>query len=175
MRALGRYALRAQAAVERWFSYGSAIVLGALFLLTAADVILRYLFNSPIVGAYELTGYLLLVTICLSFAYLQGKRGHIALEFIVSRLPLKSRLVIDIFALHIGLVLFATLTYRSWLAACTSWMMKEFSPGIAAFPMYPFRLVVPLGAGLICLRLVMDIVHQLACLVDLASVPTGRK
>jgi len=159
-------------AVERWLSYGSAIILGVLFLLTATDVILRYLFNCPMSGVYELTGYLLLAIICLSIAYLQGKRGHIALEFLVSRLPPKPRLALDIFALHIGLMLFAALAYRSWLAAWTSWMMKEFSPGIAAFPMYPFRFLVPLGAGLMCLRLVMDIVHQLACLMGLASIPT---
>ena len=169
VRQLGRNVLTVQAAAERWLSYGSAVILAVLIVLAATDVIMRYMFNDPIDAAYELTGFLLLGFIVLSFAYVQGKRGHIALTFIVDRLQPTPRLALDIFALGVGLLLFAAMTYMGWLRALESWEIREFSSGLVELPMYPARFLLAIGASLMCLRLILDITRQFARLPGLAS------
>lgn len=158
-----------QTAAERWLSYGSAGLLSVLMLLTAGDVVMRYVFNNPIAGAYEITGILLLAVICISFAYVQGMRGHIALDFLPNRLRPRPRLVLDIFALAVGLLLFAAMTYRGWLSAWDSWTLREFSAGLVEFPVYPARFLLAIAAGVMCLRLILDITRQFARLMGSAS------
>ena len=46
------------------------VTLFAMMCLTTVDAVLRYLFNSPITGAYEITEkYLMLTTIFLGMSY----------------------------------------------------------------------------------------------------------
>ena len=161
--------LTVQSAAERWLSYGSAGILSVLLLLAAGDVIMRYIFNNPIDAAFELTGFLLLGFIVLSFAYVQGRRGHIALTFIVDRLRPTPRLALDIFALGVGLLLFAAMTYMGWSRALESWTIREFSPGLVELPVYPARFLLAIGASLMSVRLILDIVSQLARLLGSAS------
>jgi TRAP-type C4-dicarboxylate transport system permease small subunit len=158
-----------QSKVETGLSYSSAVLLAVLMSLTSADVLLRYLFNSPIQGAYELTGFLLLGTICLGFACVQGKRGHIALTFLVDKLPPRVQLVLDIVALFIGLLLFGAMTYRGGSAAWESLKIKEFSPGLVEFPVYPARFALALGAGIMSIRLVLDIFSQIVRFLETGS------
>jgi len=169
VRQLGRYVLTVQAAAERWLSYGSAVILCVLTLLAAGDVIMRYIFNNPIDAAFELTGFLLLGFIVLSFAYVQGKRGHIALTFIVDRLQPTPRLALDIFALGIGLLLFAAMTYMGWFRALESWEIGEFSSGLVELPVYPAKFLLAIGASLMFFRLILDFISQLARLPGLTS------
>jgi len=70
-------------------------VLFLLMLLTSADVLLRYLFNSPITGTFELTELTMIVTIFFALSYTASRGGHIRVELIVDRLNRRSQAVID--------------------------------------------------------------------------------
>ena len=60
---------RATHGVARWINGAGIAVLAAMMTLTAADVCLRYLFNRPIMGAYELNEFMMAVFVGFSFAY----------------------------------------------------------------------------------------------------------
>ena len=138
------------------------MLLAALMFLTAADVIMRYLLNSPITGAYELTGFLLLGTICIGFAYVHGKGANIALTMLVERLPQRFQLVCEGVGIFVGLVVFGAIAYTGWFTAWESYTIREFSTGLVEFPVYPVRFVLTVGAGLMCLRLIIDIIFKIA-------------
>ena len=138
------------------------MLLAVLMFLTATDVILRYLFNSPITGAYELTGFMLLGTVCIGFAYVQGQKANIALTMLVDKLPQRFQLLCEAFGIFVGLVVFGAITYTGWFAAWESLSITEFSTGLVEFPVYPVRFVLLVGAGLMCLRLIMDIAFKIA-------------
>ena len=80
--------------LEKWLALGERLLIlagafatFAMMCLTSADAISRYLFNSPIVGAYEITEKYLMVAavfLGLSFAYRGG--GFIRVTFLVDRL-----------------------------------------------------------------------------------------
>ena len=71
--------------VARWINGAGIAVLAAMMTLTAADVCLRYLFNRPIMGAYELNEFMMAVLVGLSFAYTAIHKEHVGIEFLVER------------------------------------------------------------------------------------------
>ena len=80
--------------LDRWERRISGILEGTITLffaiilvLTVLLVILRYLFNSSIMGGNELMGYLFIYTTALGAAVAIGKGEHIQISFFVEHLP----------------------------------------------------------------------------------------
>ncbi|UCG64349.1 MAG: TRAP transporter small permease, partial [Deltaproteobacteria bacterium] len=61
----------------------------AMMFLTATDVILRYIFNRPISGAYEVIEYMMAILIPFGLAYCALQGGHVSVDLLVSRFPKK--------------------------------------------------------------------------------------
>lgn len=71
----------------------------AMMCLTSADALSRYLFNSPILGALEITEkYLMVASIFLALSYAYRGGLFIRVTFLVDRLSGNVRLAADYFA-----------------------------------------------------------------------------
>ena len=74
---------------ERVLVYAGVVAMLAMMCLTSADALSRYLFNRPILGAYELTEkYLMVAAIFLGLSYAYRGGMFIRVTFLVDRLPL---------------------------------------------------------------------------------------
>ena len=65
----------------------SVFALGALMFLGAIDVIGRYVFNYPIMGALEISQILLAALVFFGLAYTQMGRKHITVGLAYAKLP----------------------------------------------------------------------------------------
>ena len=65
----------------------ASAILFALMVLTFADVVLRYLFNRPIRGGFELTELALLVLIFAGLPLVSHADEHVTMDFIDRMLP----------------------------------------------------------------------------------------
>jgi TRAP-type C4-dicarboxylate transport system permease small subunit len=74
----------------------SLVALVVMMLITSADVILRYLFDSPILGSFELTEILMVSMAGLSLAWCTLKSGHIRVDIITNMFSKKTNKAIDI-------------------------------------------------------------------------------
>ena len=72
--------------VAEIMNFGAALSILAMMFLTSADVVLR-LFKHPILGAYEMVGLLGALTIALAMPSTTRYHGHVAVEFVVEKLP----------------------------------------------------------------------------------------
>ncbi|SFJ09719.1 TRAP transporter small permease [Celeribacter neptunius] len=63
------------------------VMLTAMMGLTVCDVIGRYLFNSPIKGAAELTEVLLCATIFLGLGAVSLKEDHVTVDLVTDKMP----------------------------------------------------------------------------------------
>lgn len=81
--------------------------------LTCADVILRA-FRRPILGTYEIVGFLGAVVVAFALAETTLQRGHVAVEFLVTKLPLKVQGVIYFITHLLGIGLFLLIAYECW-------------------------------------------------------------
>jgi len=61
-------------------------ILALMVLLITADVVMRYFFNSPIKGSYELVQFMLSMIVFLGLAFMQTKKGHVSVSLLTSKL-----------------------------------------------------------------------------------------
>jgi len=138
--------------LEKWFLRCDAVLIWlsvlatfVLMLLTTADAACRYLLNSPITGAYEITEkYLMVAGVFLGFAYAYRRGVFIRVTFLVDRLPAMTRLafafVVQLVSIaYCGLFVFATL--RESLRAVADGTTLSTVP----LPVAPAHFLVPVG------------------------------
>ena len=136
-------------------------LLGVMMLLTAADVILRYIFNAPIRGSIEITGFLLLATIFWSIPYAQVRKQHITIELLVQKLSPGRQLKIDTLALYISMILVVIFIWRSIVYALELHQMNRYT-GVLEIPVAPFVLIITSGCILFFIVLLVDLLRNLA-------------
>lgn len=110
MQLLGRWLTRC----ELGLLYVGVFATFAMMCLTSADALSRYAFNSPILGAFEITEkYLMVAAIFMGLSY--GYRGglFIRVTFLVDRLSGTTRLVADHFAFLVSLLFCAVFLYAT--------------------------------------------------------------
>ena len=139
----------------------SAVFIVIMMLLTTLDVVMRYVFNHPITGVYELESMMLVAIAYLGLSYIQSKRRHIAMDALSVKVHGPGKLVLwllnDIIFLSIG-VLF---TWRMGVSTWTAWQIGDIYPGsLIHFPIWPIYLVITLGIGLTSLRLIEGLINN---------------
>jgi TRAP-type C4-dicarboxylate transport system permease small subunit len=91
----------------------AGVCLGALVLLTTADVILRGALKAPILGTVELTEFTMTFIAASWIAYTQTKKGHITVDLITGRLPHKVRDGISLAGCVLGLCFSGLVVWRT--------------------------------------------------------------
>ncbi|MBN2687197.1 MAG: TRAP transporter small permease [Deltaproteobacteria bacterium] len=141
------------------FNWIAAAAVVVIMLLTTADVVLR-LFRHPIPGTYEIVGFMGTVIISFSLAYTSIQKGHIAVDFIVQKLPRKSQLTISAVNDLMGSILFGIIAWQSIAYAIDLKQSHEVSLTIQ-IPIYPFALGIAIGCGLLCLVLLAELITSI--------------
>lgn len=139
------------------------ICVGLLFfmmVLGTVDVIGRYLFNKPILGTLETFEILLPAMVLLGLGYTQEKRGHVTMELLVIQLSPRKRNVLDIITNCCALFISGLILWRGWILTTLYWRMGRTIPTIE-IPMFLPQLLVPLGASVLSLVLMVQIIESI--------------
>lgn len=133
---------------------------GVLFImmwLIDVNALSRKLFNAPLPAGVELTQSLLAVAIMLPFGYVLVKKEHVNTVFLTSRLSPTVNRFLHFFWMLVGFSLFAAVSYGTFQFALRSYIMNEQVWGATIrFPLYPAKLAVSIGAGLLCIQFLFD-------------------
>lgn len=136
-----------------WFCLGSIL---AMMVLTLLDVCGRYFLNKPIRGAFELTEFLLVFVVACGLAYTQVSRRHISVEFMVSRVQLKARRMIQGIGYLICLSIYVLITWQGISGGLNQWHHRIIS-GAFSIPLWPFYLFLAFGCSILCLVFLTDL------------------
>jgi TRAP-type C4-dicarboxylate transport system permease small subunit len=143
---------------EHVMLYISTMSAFVLMLLTTADAGGRYLFNSPITGAYEITtNYLMVAAIFLGVSYGYHQGAYIRVTFLADRLPRGVKLVVNYLVQMLSVaygVLLVIATYKQALrtiATGTTLSSLDF------IPQGPAYVIVPVGLFFMSLAMLLDI------------------
>ncbi len=143
----------------------AAVFLFMLMLLTCSDVLLRYLFNSPILGSFELTEFMMAILVGLSLAYCALQKGHVRVDLVVSVLPKRAQAIMDSLASFAFLGLFALITWRI-IPRAMQMVENHQVTLILRIPVHPFVLIVAAGTGVLCIVLLKDLIDDLSKAVE---------
>jgi len=151
-------------AVETVLNLLSAVTLFLLMFYVTAEVGMRYLFNRPLPGHLEATQLMIAPAVFLALSWVQARRGHVGMDLLYARLSPLGQAAADCVTQAVALVTFATITWFSWLSTLDAWQVGDVTP-TANLSTWWSKAAVPLGAGLLCIRLLMQLGASLAALV----------
>jgi TRAP-type transport system small permease protein len=123
----------------------AGVVLLALMLLTAADVFMRYVFNAPISGVWDLTQAAMVLITFLGLAYCGYTGGHIVIDLLKDRLDERTLRALDVFVGVLSALIMLVIAWRSYV-----FMLDVSRTGAASMtllmPFYPLVAVVAFGS-----------------------------
>ena len=151
---------------------GSAMLF-ALMLLIVSDVGLRYLFNAPLAWSYEIvSSYLMPGLFFFSVSHTFQAHGHVAVDIVHNYLDRHTRYVLEALTNAMAAPVFA------WCAlAASQKTLDDFASGAASssglgLPTWSISSMLPLGFGLLALRLVLNALSHVMTLVLHREVST---
>lgn len=138
----------------------AAVAIFSMMALTCVDVILR-LFRMPIPGTYEIVSFIGAVAVSFAIAHTSVEKGHVAVSLVVQMLPKRAQAVIESILAVLGIILFALIAWQSVLYGLDCQSSGEVSLTLQ-LPFYPIIYGVALGAGVVCLVLLVDFLNAIA-------------
>jgi C4-dicarboxylate transporter DctM subunit len=64
-----------------------AISIVLMMFITVTDVVLRYIFIMPLKGSFEITQYLMVISVAMTFAYTAMRDSHVNVDIFIHKLP----------------------------------------------------------------------------------------
>mgnify|MGYP000856157679 CR=1 FL=1 len=147
----------AQDALDTALMSVGAVLMLAMMLLVVADVSLRYLLNAPLAWSYEvITSYLMPGVFFLAVSHTLEVHAHVAVDLLHQRMRQRLRLAVHAVLAVLAAPVFA---FATLVAAKRTW--AEFAAGDVAtsglgVPSWSVSMLLPLGFGLLALRLLLD-------------------
>jgi len=162
---LGKAALwleRVISPVSRVFNNVGIGILMVMMFLTVVDVCLRFLpFTKPIVGAYEMSEFMMVILVFFALAYTETTKGHIRVDILVSRFPPRTQAIIDSITYLLGLVVLVLMVWQNFVVGMVKLEAGDITGGIP-LPVGPFHMVIVVGAALFCLVMLVNLLDSLA-------------
>lgn len=142
----------------------SGIAIVGLMLLTTADVIARKGFAAGVPAVIEVSEVALVAVVFLAITAAEFTGTHVRTPLVVERLPQRARPVARLVGLVPCVVFVALVVWGTGSEAVSSVMRGEFRFGIAFVPVWPAKVLIPIGFLGLGLALVVRIVDQVAAI-----------
>lgn len=132
-----------------------------MMLLTTGEVVGRAVWSRPIPGSMELSSYMLAIFVLLGIAYTHQVGGHVRVTMLVSRIPEKAALVLQILTTLLSLFIIGVMAWQGWVVG----MEERTVSDMLRVPQFPFRMLVSAAGFFLCLELLLDLVGSIQKLI----------
>lgn len=135
-------------------------ILTFMMLLTAVDVCLRYAFNSPITGSFELVEFMMALIVPFSIVFCAREKAHIHVDILLEHLPRKVKSFIIFTGNILSLFLFILITWQACIHVFEEYESKLTS-AVLYIPVYPFIGTLAVAFAVLSLVLLAEIINYL--------------
>ncbi|MGE0725725.1 MAG: TRAP transporter small permease [Alphaproteobacteria bacterium] len=147
------------AAVEDALNWVACIALAVMTALIAADALGRALFHLQIQSQFELTElYLMPAIAVLSLSRAFRRRAHITLDLVGDRALGAAAQPVRLLVLLLSAAFAALVAWKSGAFALEAFRRDDVFLGVYDWPLWLAYASVPLGFGLLTLRIITDAV-----------------
>lgn len=151
--------------VNEWV--GRIVSYFALFMMVTVvyEVIARYFFDNPTIWVMEINQYILCGYTALAggYAFLYG--SHVNVDIVYERFSVRTRAFLDILTSVFFFLFITILIWKSWGMAAEAWKYGERSESLLAAPLFPSKILIPLGGVLILFQGVIKLLRDIRVLV----------
>jgi TRAP-type C4-dicarboxylate transport system permease small subunit len=146
--------------LSKWLNGAACVTIFLTMVLIVVNILLRGIFKLPILGTYEYVGYLSAVAISLALAHCGITHGHIAVDFLVTKLSKSAQFIIRIVMKSLTLIFLFFVSWHIFSYGLRTLEAKTVST-TTQVPLYPFIFITALGL----LMLSFAIIHQILFLI----------
>jgi len=148
------------------YSLNGLLLKVALFFIllmmfgTVIDVLLRYIFNRPIPGVFEVTRYALAIIVFASLGWSQIHKVHIAIDLFITRIPLFWQNLIEVLNYLVVFVVFS-LAFWQMLVYTGRLYASDLITTVLRIHVYPWVLLAAVGVLFFVLALFGDLIGNI--------------
>jgi TRAP-type mannitol/chloroaromatic compound transport system permease small subunit len=141
---------------------GMSYILLGLVAVTVIDVMMRYVFKSPIIWGKDMETFMYgsLMLLCAAYTFKVG--GHVRIPLIVERFlsPRAQEITSIILYLVFFMPFIIVMLVYGWDFFWKSWLLKEttFTPWHP--PIYPMKFIIPLSAFMLLTQGIAEIIRH---------------
>ncbi|RJR18477.1 MAG: TRAP transporter small permease subunit [Desulfobacteraceae bacterium] len=139
----------------------AAFLMVPLVLITAYEVIMRYVVKRPTIWAWDLNTQVFAAIAMLGGGYTLMQKGHVVVDVFVIKMDPRKRALLDIFTSLFFFGGVIVLLAGGWEMAWMSIKANETMPTVWAPPFYTMKLLVPVGAFFLLLQGVSEFLKNI--------------
>ena len=144
-------------------------------LIAAGNALMRYTVNYSSNAFLEIQWYLFSTIFLFGAGYTLMRNEHVRIDLIAGRLSRRAQTWIDIFGILFFLLPMAvTVMYLSWPIFVLAWQNNEQSSNAGGLPLWPVRLVVPIGFFLLVIQAISELIKHIGFLLGRCADPTEK-
>ena len=143
----------------------SGILIVIMMFSATYGVVRRYVFGSPEPYSYEISTMFLLFSFVFAISAVEKLGRHIRVDFVSGRLPERAQhVILNIIAPLMGLFFAYMLTWKGVEVSLFSLQIGEVSSSSWREPLFPIKLMVPIGYTMLVLVVLTRIYKGFASL-----------
>lgn len=156
--------IRSPADLIRWTNSGlAALSVAALLIMMAVtfvSVVMRYLFNTPLLGNNEIVQLMAVSLAMLAMPYATQTDAHVRVDILDARIGRYGRFLGDILSRCLAGYVLIVLTYRAWLKMLDAARYGD-ATNMLQIPIWPFYGLIVAGMALYVLVLGLQLLELL--------------
>lgn len=129
---------------------GAIAIMFLVFMMlgTSLDATMRFLFNRPISGVFELAELAMVICVFFGLGWAQQDRKHIRATMLIERFGPRGRAIADLIAWACSALLLLVLALPATSAAVESFSIREFRWGSMQLPIWWVKIILAAGLWL---------------------------
>ena len=141
--------------LNRTLVWMAGVFLVGMVLLTCSNIFLRLVW-APVRGTFELMGFFGAIVVAFTLGYTQVKRGHVAVDILVTQFSKKTRRILDSINYSICMIFFTATAWQIARWGTTLRRTGEVTETLRII-FYPFTYGVAFGCIVLALVLLIDL------------------
>lgn len=134
----------------------------AMMLTISFDVAMRYIFNAPTTWSFEVNRYMLIMVVFLGGPWTLTAGGHVSVDLVTETMGTRRKLMMEIVTSIMACIYMFMFTYESMIFTWEAWENATRSTEYLAWPLWPIRMFLVIGGGLLSLQYIIKITEDTA-------------
>ena len=157
--------MRALEGLARLLGGAASLFLGAMMMVTVADVVLRSLFSYPIFGTFDLVELFLVAMIFLALPETFRREEHVVVDLIDHLAPARAVALLRVLAALLAVLLLGLMLWHSVAPAHDTWRFGDQTLDLG-IPRFVHWLPILLGTAVAILVMLLLLARRLRAARD---------
>ena len=152
---------------NEWIGKVVCLLLIPLVLITAYEVVMRYVVQRPTIWSWDLNIQIFAAIIMLGGGYTLLHKNHVVVDVLVINMSPRKRAILNLLTSVFFFLGMIVLLVSSWEMAWMSFQAREAMPTIWAPPYYIMKMLIPVGTFLVILQGVSETLKNIIIVFSL--------